>query len=963
MSKTIHITICAFVIVLISNLVTAQTQNQTVVSGNVKNATTKESVPAVSVMIKGTTVGAYTDDKGNFKFSTVIKPPFTLVISSVGFDPKEVEYSSAGQSVAVELTVSYALGQDIVVAATRMPQRILEAPVSIERVSTSTIRNTPGASYYDALNNLKGVDITTSSYTFKTVSTRGFNGSGNLRFNQLVDGMDNTTPALNFSVGNVIGLTELDVDNMELLSGASSALYGSGGMNGTLLINSKDPFKYQGLSFQIKQGVMHIGDSRAEASPFYDWSLRWGVKVSDKFAFKVGAEYIQTDDWQADDSTNLLRTNVISETKPGTRASDPNYDGVNVFGDEVSSGMSSFSQAAIASAQLPPEVSGLLNSLIGAGYSYSQIKGILGASEATAPLLEILPFYMGSATGIYGDQAVSRTGYYEKDIVDYSAKNLKFSAGLYYNINTNTQLSLTGNWGSGTSVYTGADRYSLKNFTIGQYKLEIKNKNWFLRGYTTQENSGDSYASTLTAISINNAWKPNTDWFAQYVGTYSDQVLQGIPDEQAHAIARTVAETGRYAPGSKEFKAAFDNSVNTSISKGGSQFADKSDLYQFEGQLNLSEYIKIVDVLVGASYRWYDLNSAGTIFADTAGRIKIGELGGYIQLQKKLLNDALTLTASGRYDKNENFDGRFTPRVTAAIKVAKDNHIRLSYQQAYRFPTNQDQWINLQTPGSVLIGCLPGFEEYYKFSTNPVYTNESVLAYRDNFNQTGVPNPELLVEAEFKTAKPEVVKSFELGYRGIIGNKLLIDAYIYTSRYQDFIAREAVSRGASGNPSTSYLELLNPLSSTNFSFVTNSPTPVTANGWGIGGEYQAGKGYRISANVYSDVLNDVPDNLVTFFNTPKYRYNLGFANPNVFKGIGFNILYKWQDQVEWEGAFGAGTIKEFGVVDLLLSYKIGTSKNLIKLGATNLFNSYYRNAFGNPYIGGLYYISFGYNVF
>ena len=164
------------------------------------------------------------------------------------------------------------------------------------------IRNAPGSNYYDAFGNLKGVDVTNSSYTFKTISTRGFNGSGNLRFNQLVDGMDNSAPALNFSVGNVIGLTDLDVDNMELLSGASSALYGSGGMNGTLLINSKDPFKYQGFSVEVKEGIMHIDDYRHSASPFHDFAFRWGKKVSDKFAFKIGAEYIKADDWQADDS-------------------------------------------------------------------------------------------------------------------------------------------------------------------------------------------------------------------------------------------------------------------------------------------------------------------------------------------------------------------------------------------------------------------------------------------------------------------------------------------------------------------------------------------------------------------------------------------------------------------------------------------------------------------------------------
>jgi outer membrane receptor protein involved in Fe transport len=774
-------------------------------------------------------------------------------------------------------------------------------------------------------------------------------------------------------VGNVIGLTELDVDNMELLSGASSALYGSGGLNGTVLITSKDPFKYQGVSFQVKQGIMHINDPRHSASPFYDWSVRWGKKVSDKFAFKFGAQYIKADDWEANDTSDLLRTNVISGIKTGpntTRATDHNYDGVNVFGDEASSDMKSFSQAAVLLANLTHQAKMLLNGLLESPLPYSDIKAFLAGDPQTAPLLPILPFYAGAfgpqlgRADIYGNQAISRTGYYEKDVVDYNAYNLKFSAGLYYNIHANTELSLTGNWGMGTSVYTGADRYSLKNFTIGQYKLEARSKNWFLRAYTTQENSGDSYASTLTALAINNSWKNNPTWFAQYVGAYSDAALQGVDSNTAHAIARSYAETGRYLPGTQQFKDAFNKSVKTPVSEGGSQFKDKSSLYQFEGQLNLSPYIKVIDVLVGASYRWYDLNSNGTIFADTSGKIKINEYGTYVQLKKVLLKDVLTLTASGRYDKNENFEGRFTPRITASIKVAKDNNIRLSYQEAYRFPNNQDQWINLQTPGSILIGCLPGFATHYNFANNPVYTIESVLQYRGAGGvQANPANVALLKVAEFKKAKPETVHSFEIGYRGVIANKLLIDAYFYTSKYQDFIGRAAVARGDTSDPTVGLFLLTNPLTSTNFSFVVNSPTPVKANGWGIGAEYHANKGYRIMANIFSDDLHDVPPDLITFFNAPKYRFNIGLANANIYKGFGFNVIYKWQDKIFWEGTFAAGEIPSFGNVDAQVSYKLGKTNNLIKLGATNLFNNYYRSAFGNPYVGGLYYISFGYNVF
>jgi len=976
---------------------------QTTVSGTVTNKASGEGIPAVSVTIKGSSSGVFTDDKGNFKITTNQKPPFTLVFSSVGYDNQEVSVTSSGQAVNVGLIASYKLGEDIVVAASRVAERRMESPVTVERVTAATIRNAPAAQYYDLIANLKGVDMTTSSLNFRTISTRGFNGSGNLRFNQLVDGMDNQAPGLNFSVGSIVGLTELDVDNMELLVGASSALYGSGGMNGTLLINSKSPFKYQGLSFQVKQGVNHVDRAQRSTAPYYDWAVRWGKKVTEKFAFKVGAQLIQAQDWQATDSRNLLRNNVLSELKSGDRLTDPNYDGVNVFGDEASASMQAFAQAVRAqvAATLGSAtysfVDNTLNTMIAGGLTPAQIATAFGSSPATSGLVQFLPFlipthtsaltnaYRSTYTGATGAGFVSRTGYDEKDLVDYNSYNVRLNGGLYYKITNDIEASFLANWGTGTTVYTGADRYSLKNLIMGQYKLEVKGKNWMVKGYTTQENSGDSYTATTAAVAVNSAWKSNTTWFQQYTGTYGAARLGLIPsafgvqlpDGTAHSTARGIAETGRLLPGTAAFKTAFNNAIGTPISKGGAKFADKSDLYHVEGQLNLTNYLNnVVEVLVGAHFRQYVLNSQGTIFADTTGKIKINEYGGYIQLQKKLLNDKLKLTGSARYDKNENFEGRFTPRVSAVATVAKDQNIRLSFQTAYRFPSNQDQWINLQTPASRLIGGLSSFNTFFNFSGSPAYTAESVVAYRNAFNAavnsgSSVNAAILAASSQLKTApfsnlKPESVKSYEIGYRGLaLKKRLMIDAYFYFSEYNDFLGRVAVGRGqsASTNPTVGLAELLSPFTTTNYSFITNTTTPVKAIGWGIGAEYRFYKTFNFVGNVYSDELRDVPAGFVTFFNTPKYRINLGVNNPDVYKGWGFAVMYKWQDKTYWEGTFGSAQIPSFGVTDAMISYKFPKTKNLLKIGATNFWNNYYQSAFGNPSIGGLYYVSFGYNVF
>lgn len=956
-------------IALFPVIVNAQLNNT--ITGNVKSIAEKQSLPAVSVVVKGSDAGTYTDDRGNFKISYVKKLPVTLVFSSVGFTDKEVAVTNASSSVQVLLEKASGLTVDVVVAASRVAERILESPVSIERVNLATIRNTPSPSYYDVIGTLKGVDITTSSFAFKTPSTRGFNGSGNLRFNQLVDGMDNQAPALNFSIGSIVGLTELDVESLELLPGASSALYGSGGMNGTLLINSKNPFKYQGLSVQVKQGVNHIDNSQHNAAPYYDYSLRYAKKLSEKFAFKIGAQYIKAQDWQASDERNLQRNGIIPNIKSGNRQTDNNYDGVNVFGDEASASMEAFSQAFQAQTQKgilqatggAVDIISALNSLP-ANVNISQLTAFIGRYPAALQpsIQNLVPFYLGSKNKVYGGQVISRTGYEEKYLVDYGSYNARFSAGLNYKITNNLEASFLGYYGIGTSVYTGADRYSLKNLKMGQYKLELRSKNWFLRGYTTQENSGDSYTATTAALFINNQWKSNQQWFGEYTGYYALAKLQGASDDQADQTARNTAETGRYLPGTPEFNAAFNKAKTTNINDGGAKFADKSSMYHYEGQYNFSDKIKFAEVLAGATFRHYSLNSKGTIFADTTGPIGINEFGGYLQIQKKLLKDVLKLTGSVRYDKNENFAGRFTPRFSALIKVAPDNNIRLSYQTAYRFPATQDQYINLLTGGANrLVGGLPQFETFFHFDTNPAYSSASVVAYRNSF-ASGTPDPTLLVPVKFVKIKPETMQSFEIGYKALFSKKLLLDVYGYYSRYQDFNGRNGVARGKSNSPDAARMLLASPFSSDNYSFSVNSPTPVKAIGYGLGLEYALVKNYVVTGNFFSDQLKDIPEGLVTFFNAPKYRFNAGLNNSNVFKGIGFTVNYRWQDKVNWEGTFAGGEVAAYGTLDVMVGFRLPKIKSLIKIGSTNVLNKYYRSSFGNPDVGGLYYASFAYNV-
>ena len=899
-------------------------------------------VADVSVMAKIGGNGTTTDAKGNFQL-TVPSLPATLLISHINFAKEEINVVNSNE-VSISLKPVSVMQEEVVLVTKGIPTKILDAPFSAEMIGQRRIKQLPTTSAYDAVVYLKGVDQTSSSLTFKTPSTRGFNGSGSSRVNQLVDGMDNQAPGLNFFVGNFAGLTELDMESVELLPGASSALYGPGGMNGTVLINSKNPYKHPGLSLMIKPGVMHLGnDGRGNASVYNDYSFRWAKNFNDRFAFKVSAQYIQADDWLAADTSNYLRSGTSGKLIPGTRTTDPNYDGVNVYGDETSVNMRPVTQSIqeayrsgidSATGGMIPNVVAMLNNIIPANATYEEAVNII-KNVFPAPLLptitQMLPFYWGLRKGIVPDQNVSRTGYHEKDIIDPKTKNIKLSAAFHYRITDKIEAQLMGYWATGNTVYTDDNRYALKGIKIGQYKFELKHKNWFFRTYTTQEDAGEAYSATIAAQYFNEAWKASQQWYPEYIGAFLSAKLQGAPDAQAHGIARGYADTGRPEAGSDQFNQTFDQVRKTPIPNGG-LFKEKSQLWMSEGQYRFGDAVRNVEVIAGGNYKRYVLDSDGTLFIDSLKPISTDEIGAYAQLTKKLFQQKLTLTASGRFDKNENFKPQFTPRFAALISIAKHHNLRLSYQTAYRFPSNLAQWIRLDVGGDyLLLGGLPWVMDYMNAAKDPVF-------------EIGGPS----TPYQYKEFKPETMRSFEIGYKALIKNKLLIDAYGYVGNYKDFIGRIGLYQPSTGQA---------------YSITVNSSNKVKTSGFGLGMDYSMKKNYSVFFNLYSDVITDVPSGFKSYFNAPKYRFNAGFANSGLGKkeSFSFNVMMRWQDAFEWEGELANGPLNAFATFDAQVSYKVPKIKSTVRLGGTNIFNNYYKNAYANPSIGGLYYAAYIYN--
>ena len=937
------------------------------VSGKVTDSS-GEPLAGVNIVVKGQVIGTITDIDGNFDLSIRTAPPLTLTISMIGFATLDIEITAA-ETTGLDITLDdqAIMGQEIVISASRMEESILESPVTIEKMGILAIKNTASDSYYKGIANLKGVDMSTSSINFQIFNARGFNSTTNTRFVQLIDGMDTQAPALNFPIGSLNGPTDLDVESIEFIPGAASALYGPNAFNGILLINSKNPFDYQGISATVKISANHFGNedlnsedglldpnnnlfANGSPKPMYEAAIRYAKAFNNRFALKVNLSYSGAEDWYG----TSLQDRKAGATPPGF-SYNPGADRLHAYGDEVSTNL------------------GLLKA----------VPAFQGAVQALGLDLNKLP-----AT------TVSRTPYLEDDIVDYGANNLKAGGGLYYRVTDRMEISYNYSYGAGTTVYTGAQRYSLANFNIQSHKLELTADNFFVRGYMTLENSGDSYIADLTGVLINDSWMGNSSWFGAYGLAYLQAIESNTP-ENSHTIARTAADINRLIPGTDEFDAAFDKATSDVIPSG-SKFADKSRLYHAEGQYNFKNQFEAVDLIVGASYQVYDLRSNGTIFADTPDNpITIEEYGAYAQVAKSFFaRDILKLTASLRYDKSENFKGRLNPRISFVIKPAENHNIRLSYQTGFRNPTTQGQHIDLNVVSARLLGGLDYYREQYNIFEY-AYTMASVNQFIDEFAKIGdgtaLGDPDLLqilvpyTAADVPQVEPEEVSSFEIGYKSLVDNRLMIDVVFYYNIYNNFITQVQMRKaagiidisGMATNPSNplewatdprteqnirNAFTLLQPITTpgkeNTFQTYTNFGEQVTGAGAAVGADYNISRGYTIGANYnWNKLIEGLDENFLNDFNTPEHKFNVSFSNRSAAENIGFNVTYRWQNAFFWGASFGSGDVPAIGTLDAQVSFKFESIRSILKIGGSNLFNTHHVLNYGGPTIGAIYYAS------
>lgn len=910
-----------------------------------------EPVIQAAVKIVGTTMGTLTDGEGLFSL-TPPSYPASLEITSSGMIPQTIALAEATDGIRIEMKATTL--EEVVIQARGVGARLQQDAKSVDAMTVQAIRNNPSESIFAGLGTMKGVDIN-GSIGFKVINTRGFNSAAPVRSLQIIDGVDNQSPGLNFSLGNFLGASDLDVQQVEIIQGASSAYYGPNAFNGVISMQTISPFETskQGLSVSLKGGERNLGEVAVRYAKGF--GNRNGRQV---FAFKLNAYYLTVNDWEAD---NLNEVDVADSLLVGVN-NIGGYDAVNRYGDEN----------AFRSAR-----------------DYTDSRGQFE--------------YPGLGT-------FHRTGYEERDLVDYDTWNAKLGAAAHWRITPNLELIGASNFGGGTTVLQGDNRYSLKNIRFFQHRLELKyGDQGFIRAYATHENAGDSYDAVFTALRIQDARSNDVDWTIDFRDRYDSRYVprikafEGFPKEEVifdpvtmtvqflydyeeasrilginqdsiinyHQLTREFADRNRLEPGTAEFDSLFNDVTSRSINEGnGTRLVDRSALFHVHGEYTFKP--AFAEITVGGNVRQFRPISEGTIFSDTLAitsrmlpdgstvfdsvRTKImnTEMGLYTGIQKKVFNEALTLSATVRVDKNQNFPLLVSPAITAVwvMDKTKDNSdiLRASFSSAIRNPTLADQYLYYNVGRAILLGNLTGVDS--------LITTESFNVFDETLDKTQ------LEYFNIDPIRPEGVRTIELGYRGFwFDNKIYVDATYYYSFYRDFIGYN-LGLDVEFIPGVGIPSNIQP-----YRVAANAKDIVTTQGVTVGVDYyiteRPENNFKLTGNYSWNVLNTASDDpIIPAFNTPQHKLNAGFHGYDLVLGsidkLGFSVNYKWVDGFQFEGSPQfTGFVPAYGMLDGQINkqLKFKDIDMMIKLGGSNLLNNRIFQIYGGPTIGRLVYLS------
>lgn len=308
MKKTNYNKLLLWLVCLISGSISMSAQST--IGGTVQDESGEPLIGA-NLIVKGTTDGTVTDFDGNFSFSTEASYPLVLMVSFTGYNTQEIELTSATNNLSIVLSEGVLIGEDVVISASRKREKVQEAPASISVLTSRKLEATPNPT--DATRNLintPGVQIQQQSANRINISMRGGAGLFGTSVFPILDYRSLIGPGVGTFQSDQSGISPMDLQRIEVVRGPGSALYGPGVTQGVIHFISKNPIDFPGTSIEVMGGELST----------FGAGIRHATKVSDKFGFKINAQYRQGGEFvlDPDDPTDALQIAKFVPRNPVT---------------------------------------------------------------------------------------------------------------------------------------------------------------------------------------------------------------------------------------------------------------------------------------------------------------------------------------------------------------------------------------------------------------------------------------------------------------------------------------------------------------------------------------------------------------------------------------------------------------------------------------------------------------------
>lgn len=231
-----------------------QKKTDVMVFGHVVSAKTKEHIPFAYILVKGTNYGTNCDVSGHYKLSNIPDGKVIIVSQAIGYKSVEKEViTEKGKSIEIyfELEEDVLNLEQVVVTGTRSAHFVKDVPIRTEVITSKAIENKNAVNLFQALEGTPGIRVENQCQNCNFTMIR-MQGLGAEHTQVLINGQPMYT-----GLAGVYGLQQLstvDIDKIEVVKGAGSALYGSGAVAGAINVITKEPSFVPETSLDVQFG-------------------------------------------------------------------------------------------------------------------------------------------------------------------------------------------------------------------------------------------------------------------------------------------------------------------------------------------------------------------------------------------------------------------------------------------------------------------------------------------------------------------------------------------------------------------------------------------------------------------------------------------------------------------------------------------------------------------------------------